>query len=356
MARRSWVWALSLMLGSSACLLWRAPREGTPAAGPGGEPPDQLAWELLAQSSQPVTQDHQPVAGWEVWDQPEDIFVPPGCQPHWPRGDGGCGRPTGARVPVMFMAAAPQSGFCDNGEPPEAHLNRVEYDYIVGHQIWNPAGLARWFQTNQAVNFPRDALSVKATWRAMRSTDAPGDFFAHERPYGSHHSNDGLISLHLTSKIIPNWFWATFEQEDNPCLGRDAQTDRFGFPGYPGLAPKGVAPTPGWVELMKKYGLDPKVWSHYRLIGVQTGFDQPTHLGNSVIEAALPTSSSCITCHAQARFDRTGTVQPLVPFAGDHGFVGPPRPAWYVGMRRLDFVWAFLCLDNPSQPCQPPIQ
>ena len=100
-------------------------------------------------------------------------------------------------------------------------------------------------------------------------------------------------ALHITTKDIPNWFWATFEHVDNPSREGaegwqtptvDSASDFRGFPS--GL------------------GIENSRWQYYRLRGTQVdfvdSFGNPTILANSQIESGFQVTSSCITCHARA--------------------------------------------------------
>ena len=97
----------------------------------------------------------------------------------------------------------------------------------------------------------------------------------------------------ITTKDIPNWFWATFEHVDNPSREGaegwqtptvDSASDFRGFPS--GL------------------GIENSRWQYYRLRGTQVdfvdSFGNPTILANSQIESGFQVTSSCITCHARA--------------------------------------------------------
>jgi hypothetical protein len=174
-----------------------------------------------------------------------------------------------------------------------------------------------------------------------------------------------LIAFHIISKDLPNWFWSTFEHAANP--GRCDFTgcnDSFGFistdqphsdeADLQGEAANFIPPhqlrevggdATAVFDLAKSYagadrmgpaletlltalgiasaeeesksGLptpEDKAWRSYRMKGSQTDFvsatGRSTLLGNSVTEAGLVNSSSCISCHARAAIDQRG----LVPF------------------------------------------
>ncbi len=149
-----------------------------------------------------------------------------------------------------------------------------------------------------------------------------------------------MTSLHITTKDLPNWFWATFEHEDNPGLEAVVPSkDEYGLPN----------------------SLKGTKWENYVLRGSQVdfvdSFGQKTILANSQIERGFQRSSSCITCHARATIGerprkRQGEslgINRLSVFEGDDGSVGSPEPSWFVDTDRvpaaqeyvqMDFVWS----------------
>ena len=202
-----------------------------------------------------------------------------------------------------------------------------------------------------------------------------------------------LLSMHISSKDLPQWFWATFEHVANQ--GRCDWTgcnDSFGYlvaetadvdkAQAEGLAPParnftpphktqkvagldqlalvlgdrylGVdAISPAFDAILKGYGIgtgsginqsgrptpQDLAWRSYRLKGTQTSFvtatGRATHLGNSVTEAGFVSSASCISCHARAGATKEGTP-PLAIFEdtlSDLGLPlsvnGLPTEAWF---------------------------
>lgn len=201
-----------------------------------------------------------------------------------------------------------------------------------------------------------------------------------------------LLSLHISSKDLPNWFWATFEHVANQgrCdfLGCNdsfghINTETLTIDTAPaaGLAeparnytpPHAVAkvdganqvafdlagryvgvdrPSPALDALFAAFGIGAgdvntsglptvgdKAWRSYRLKGTQTNFvtltGRPTRLGNSVTEAGFVNRASCITCHSRAGLTREG-LPPLAIFAdtvSDAGIpesvLGMPLEPWF---------------------------
>jgi hypothetical protein len=132
--------------------------------------------------------------------------------------------------------------------------------------------------------------------------------------------------------------------------------------------------------MLRGAGLDPALWTHYRLGGVQTSFTttagRPVLLGNSIAEDGFQTTSSCATCHSRS------TVGPhtsdKIPGAGrlpifDSFYAGNARPQSASGAPdsslyndysttpptrkylQMDFSWSFACANNigsDSNPCE----
>lgn len=220
------------------------------------------------------------------------------------------------------------------------------------------------------------------------------------------------MALHISSKDIPNWVWATFEHVGNP--GRCDYTgcnDSFGYESSdtvntgqsknytrPHMACDNL-PLPSFVlDLGKSYpagsrrpslsavfaalGIgttdsttlvpSPKdrAWLSYELKGAQVEFadstGRPTHLGNSVTEGGFVSTSSCMTCHARSGATVAGTIPPALGVfengVTDSGYLpssyGLPLPDWYnrsgqpptLQVLQTDFVWGFLAANSTKPP------
>ena len=191
-----------------------------------------------------------------------------------------------------------------------------------------------------------------------------------------------LLSFHISSKDVPDWFWSTFEHVANQ--GRCdwiGCNDSFGFltttvplmdaEQSAGLAAPARNFTPphqtpkidGYDQavavLAERYlGIDAisapleaiyaargigtgdginrsgrptaadAAWLSYRLKGSQTGFvttsGRPVRLGNSVTEAGFVNSVSCMACHARAGATAEGTP-PLDIFENTLSDLGLPE-------------------------------
>lgn len=249
-----------------------------------------------------------------------------------------------------------------------------------------------------AIVFPIQSVMIKADWIAVEDAPKLGiDPNDPDHPFikmdlvpigQSNKKPDGtpatkphiLVSFHISSKDMPNWFWSTFEHVANQ--GRCdwiGCNDSFGYvvttlpvlDGKAGLAPAARNFTPphempaieGFKQsayvlgerylgvdtisdplaaIFSAYGIAAAegvndsgrptaadvAWRSYRLKGSQTGFVTPTgrtvRLGNSVTEAGFVNSASCMTCHARAGATEAGTP-PLAIFTDTIDEIGMPQ-------------------------------
>jgi hypothetical protein len=199
----------------------------------------------------------------------------------------------------------------------ETRMNRATFDFVVSKRLYNIEGQEDFLRRGLAIEFPADSIEVKAAWRLFSERELdPERTFEDLNGDGTVADNErglallqrrfyvayglatdegtqqvqtkpfGLVGLHIITKDIPNWFWATFEHASNP-LPEVGNLDRHSPPETG--SPQEVSRT---------------VWENYRLRGTQVDFvdatGRPTTLGNTQIEGGFQASSSCITCHARA--------------------------------------------------------
>jgi hypothetical protein len=359
--------------------------------------PDELAWQLFIQVNSRAGGSN---SVFETFASDTDTFQP---NPQYPSGP----QVSALHAPVLLTAARraaaaegavlpaiPPDPASTNGE--ESRRNRAAFDFIVQNNLYKVSGLKAAF--GKTLSFPIDAIEVKANWKQVdlipawthnQVTLAQVPQLYHVNT-ASDHKQYALVSMHVISKQVPNWTWATFEHRYNP--GRCdiiGCRDSFGAqtPVVSPLRPPTGAIYPDCVKspalsaLLSQADIDP-VYANYCLKGSQTDFIDNTGLdvrvGNSVTEAGFVPTASCMTCHSRAAFDKDGgdTLSP-----GGAGFVdpaagiaplGPTQPAWYwsttasppifQGMKGLtrigtsaDFVWSipFCAIDDSTDPPQP---
>lgn len=309
--------------------------------------PDQFAWELFAQINQSAKDGTNNVL-WETWADDLETFPPnpnPKVPPQWP-GKTARQRSFRPSVQQQFRKGATMithPKIPSSGGSEEVRRNKPSFDFIALNGLYYTQGLIKAFKDGKPIAFPIEAIEIKAQWRPIADTDKPRYHWnvdASDKLYG-------LKALHITSKILPNWFWATFEHVDNPNRGKNlGAKDSFGTVPLNSVAAT-VSPE------LKKLFLDASLggeWQNYRLVAAQTDFTdsvgRPTLVGNSEIEAGFEKTSSCITCHARAAAKAGGQLLDVFKPNGD-GFVGTPDPAWFFGANntmsalQLDFVWGF---------------
>jgi len=224
-----------------------------------------------------------------------------------------------------------------DGSQEEVRRSKASFDYIVSNNLWHLDGLTEAYTKGKQVDLPIDSIEIKAQWRPIDAmmkpryhwnVDKTGKLF-------------GLVALHISTKALRNWFWATYEHVDNPARGKDLGVrDSFGI--VPPNTQDGKV-SPALLAMFQRGGLGME-WQNYRLDGTQVDFvdstGQFTRMGNSIIEDGLVVKSSCINCHAMARVDGTAV--------GSFDFIVgiPDKNMFYFsdGSRKslqLDFVWGF---------------
>lgn len=367
--------------------------------------PDQFVWQLFLEvNAKAARQQTFTVNGvrittndavWETW--PDDPYTfpaqpDPANPPVWPSE----AAVRGKRL-IQKAKAGPHPrdphGIADGlltvpvgNDVEEVRRNRATFDYVIQNNLWYTEGIAAFFASGNVVDFPIDAVEVKGNWIRIK----PEDKSKYHWNYDSQGNLYGLIAMHVTSKALPNWIWATFEWVGNP--GRCdfiGCRDCFGY--IPAVTPsntKTVGTTYDGGAISKQlFGMFQAAgftgewgaeWQNYRLKGSQTDFVDPSGVpllvGNSVTEGGFVQTASCMTCHARAAVDVTGAsafpifgekeplpLQPESPQQFQTEFStynGTPDPNWFwlstgTGTKKLnmqtDFVWAIPFRAKPAK-------
>jgi hypothetical protein len=279
------------------------------------------------------------------------------------------------------------------GATEETRHNKATFDFIVQNNLYKVSGLKAAFGKN--LSFPVDSIEVKANWVAVN--DIPNftnnQVTVAQVPQLYHVNSAGgvqfaLVAMHVISKLVPNWTWATFEHRFNPArcdiLGcKDAFGAQTAFvpsnpaanQGYPDCIK-----TPALTAMLASANIEP-VYVNYCLKGSQADFVDNVGLdirvGNSVTEDTFVATASCMTCHGRSLFDRNGKTMSVAGFLsftsnGPIGPLGPLLPAWYFsfnstppifegkpGLTQIatsaDFVWSvpFCAIDDTQNPIPP---
>ncbi|MDY3553995.1 hypothetical protein R5W24_003109 [Gemmata sp. JC717] len=333
---------------------------------PAANDPDKFAWDLFLEICRPAGAGTRDVR-WEMWAEEDNIFADPNTEPRWPgQKPQRQLRPSRQhelrKLQMPNLKALPDlpGDRAPGGE--EVRINRHAFDYVVKNGLWYQQGVIKTAQAPTGIKFPTDSLAIKALWKVITPAEKPRYHWdEYTDPKTKKPVTVGLIALHVTSKVLPNWHWATFEQEDNPAFADEIGAhDSYGM--IPAVVKPNAEPNKGYktalkpvlLERMKKDGLSPE-WTHYRLKGAQIDFTdstgRPTILGNSITEAGFVATSSCVTCHARASAMLGGGNPPqwttLSVFRPDgQSDNGPVNPNWFWApgsptpkFYQVDFLW-----------------
>jgi hypothetical protein len=343
---------------------------------------EETAWQLFVAINCKINNNQ---LTWETWKTQACLNNPDDCPterlqgsllrnalvktdtPDKPKRTGGC-------EPMTTATSAKGTGlekfvpknlssnpvFCE-----EVTINAAEETYGNTNGLLTVAGQMTYLKSGATINFPTAAVEVKADWVSASSYSGV-KFDCKSKKSTVYQEMIGgqcyaLVGMHISSKLYPNWLWATFEPQDkrtnpnrcNPSL-YNACVDTWGSKPAKSTGAD-TKTTPALQALFNAAGsrLD-KSFQNYRLTGTQTQFDQPTtsngNLGNSFVEfnaQVPPQQASCITCHYYAqRSITTGQTPPGSAPAGSAN-VGQPTPL-SADFKPLDFSW-FLGFGVPQK-------
>jgi hypothetical protein len=329
--------------------------------------PDKTGWEFFAKAVAPSGG----AATFESWATDADTFqaTPKFPAAKTPRALHGralvevraaaLGRMRGTQAAA---AASPHNVGAANCPGPleDVHRNQAAHDYIVQNNLYKYTGLQAFYGKTgaEAINFPVDSIEVKTNWVKVSdlaacttytgtAQDAGKYFYVTKEAGGIPYA---LVAMHVISKAVPNWTWATFESQYNPsrcdilgCRDTFGATVPWVAPaaqpaqGYPACAK-----TPALQAMFTAAGITgDSPFNYYCLKGTQTDFVDNSglavRLGNSITEAGFVEQASCMTCHGMANFTNQPWSQPTglsttsFGFDNNTGFaqVGPVNPAYY---------------------------
>ncbi|HEY1258427.1 MAG TPA: hypothetical protein VGF34_04200 [Stellaceae bacterium] len=352
----------------------------------------EVAWQLLVAATCPVNNKKYPFVVWENWIEQAQMYpANPNRGLEVPNANGPSTTHTLHESPFALARNIPSvkipgllGGADQNcnkaGKPPkdqpklviceEVRLNGAAEDYVAGNGFWKRAGQTAAAVAGEKIQFPSPAVEYKADWIQTSSlidlktkqpfsndcTKLPSSWTNKIHVEMVHGNCFALAGMHLISKLLDQWIWATFEPQfptTNPfrckvlgCIDTFGSTPAMTDGTFPTQQTKRLN------DLMNAAGLAPE-WHNYRLDAVQTGFLSPGLLGNSIIEGenvGMPLSqSSCISCHAVSSIENNGTDGITLLNTNPVGFPKPlPSNAWI----RRDFVWSmFLACPNGAQKC-----
>jgi hypothetical protein len=353
---------------------------------------EETAWRLWVAATCPVNQDQYPYVVWENWIEQDQLYpldpanglkVPNSLPPlnsaarHLLHASPlTLAKNPGLTTVVPGLLGAPDQNCNKSGTPPpnqpnlvlceEVRENGATEDYIAGSSFWNRGGQQHAAVTKADIQFPASSVEIKADWIQLSSiglscSNLPAGFSQSVHVEMINGNCFALVGMHLISKLLNNWIWATFEPQNlttnpNRCKVLGC-TDPFGSRPR---ETKGASTqlSSRLSNLMTAANLAPE-WRNYRLDGVQIFFTDdgnPTLLGNSIIEgenAGVPLEqASCISCHAVSSVKTDGTDG--ITFLNSVNPVGNPEPLPPDWIRR-DFVWSLFeaCPKSPFRTCAP---
>jgi hypothetical protein len=243
----------------------------------------------------------------------------------------------------------------------EVHINAEAASFVTTNGYQLRPGQAAAAQKGTDIEFPTPAIEVKVDW--IPGTDFTPAFTCANPPAGVRvETIDGtcyaMAGMHISSKLLTDWIWATFEPQSmltNPlrCITFGDCHDAWG--ASPAVSSGGAGGlttlSPALQSLMTQANLAPE-FANYRLDGAQIKFtvgnNRPTYLGNSVIEGEnvgmTKNTASCITCHSASFIAKNGTdgIDSLNAPVG-------PRVKIPAGSVARDFAWSMF-LACPKDP------
>ena len=371
---------------------WTEPQDSAAAA----SHPDEYAWRLFVALNWPADGvkrvadsaarfgADRPVV-WETWAAAGEVYLDKGADPG-PWGAGNPERPLRAErrfETFAFPDALTMKHIVGGAMVPltdplisarrltEIRMNRTTFNYIRTRELYNLEGQVRAYGEPGEVSFPYGAKEIKAKWRPIADRESSRYHTTWVRFADGTRRLYGLTGLHIVSKDLPHWFWATFEQMDNPSL---QDGEGWQLPSHDEFACRRQRPNCN--RAPPRIGVTGTVWQYYRLRGTLTSYvdsdGKARLLANSELETGVQKTASCMTCHARSALGVLSGVPARLPIfdssAADadvlsrRGFVGMPRAEWFEGpgagaqrrpvFRSMDFVWS-LSNAHPRQGGEP---
>jgi hypothetical protein len=150
-------------LAVSAGLIQGAWAQADPA--PAMNHADHLSWSLFAEAVAPAASPGNHDVRFETWASDADTFTEP---PRWP-GATPSEKKLHREVLTRSASPVPDPGQSvapvkqnTNGE--EVRRNEPAFRFIVDNRLYDEEGLAKAFAGGQPIDFPVDAIEVKADW------------------------------------------------------------------------------------------------------------------------------------------------------------------------------------------------
>ncbi len=339
--------------------------------------PDRFAWDLFRAINWPadttlLKADTTLQLGdtgwvvWQTWKTGPEVYLADGTTPKaWLDKD------FGVRSFENFQQFSIKARLPDITKDPtfgleEVVMNQSTFDYVVSNRLYNLNGQLAFYLSDSLMKFPTESVELKVKWRKIADTDyekARYHWQYVKTLNGKKITKDlyGLVSIHITSRVLTKWFWATFEHIDNRGQ-KHAGDDGWLLPSRDRFACD--QPPYDCERAPVNIGLEGTKWEYFLLRGTQTDYydenGSASLLANSNVERGFQLSSSCITCHALASMgpilpdssmQRVAFLpsSPLLQLKGANfggkGYVGTPDTNLFKlkdgkVMKQTDFAWS----------------
>jgi hypothetical protein len=269
---------------------------------------DEQAWVDFATISQSVSRSgaapgESPV-GWRLWWTADEIYD--GAGPTKPSLEKHGGLATSFRpLKCEYETEVANPGVMTADGQPQCEaifINEAASNFIFERELWNRNKLIEAAKEGK-VHFPADkkvSRQIKTEWRRVQSQRAAKYIVA----AASDGQLYGLVAIHLMSHELPDWLWATWLHEDFAFMMPPA----IGFHDAFGAKADGAS-SPALTSLLASHGASRLL--HYKLIGTQHDFVDPSALGNPLIEGRdtdTLANSSCMACHRFAAISSNGSM------------------------------------------------
>jgi hypothetical protein len=336
--------------------------------------PEQFAWNMFLAVNWPAKPDQNGVPNtrkslntsdlrvWETWILEQEVYLPDGSKPRAFEAPSitqrnlekelAGHRALGGHATVMSFQNSKELAQVLMGETKDKYgdpiwydvaMNKPHYDYIVANELYNLDGQLKLLtMPTPNIKFPPESTEVKVTWRVLkkgrddfsRYITATALLAAPGSPTQT--VTVGMTGMHIITKVLPWWTWATFEQMDNPTATNG---------GKP-VIPTTRAAAAVNKEMQAKLSGAPLQF--YELRGTQINFTTdhgaPVYLSSTQMETFFQ-NSSCITCHAYASIGPKGAriLDPkIVIGAGVPDYTKFNTPLPNKRFVQLDFVWSLI--------------
>jgi len=381
--RLIWPLLLACLAQSATALDWREPWVQPHDPEQAAANSDEYAWHLFVALNWPADSRaraadpsarfgaDRPVV-WETWANTADVYRDDGQDPGpWILGNAAPpGIASEARFETLSLSDLPNVRHIVGGKMAplldpaatakrltEIRMNRTAFDYIRRRELYDVDGQIHAVADGFGVHFPPGSTEIKAKWRPIRAEEQARYHTVEVRLADGTTRRYGLTAVHVVSKDLPQWFWATFEHVDNAVL---ADGDGWQLPSSDHFACRGAAADCNLAP--RGIGLEGTAWRFYRLRGTLTRFadaaNRPLRLANSELEAGFQKSSSCVTCHSRSSIGAVAGAPLRLPIFDSReqdpalhglerrGYIGQPLEEWFhpgssqPSFQQLDFVWS----------------